>query len=364
MGNEVILCSSCGITLRPFMRLCPRWRTVRGNATPIITSNSTESAKKISLPLNLFKVASAKTGAETARDNSVEINGEQRTEVIPFDVVRQQKPVGPMRSQHEEPFAPIQNLVFLSPNDDARRFPIFTAAQKTLIAIGLLVLALLLVITYLLFRQQKLDLSKQAQAVAAIAPAAPAASPDASPSPTPTPVDGLGGPDDVSITESVKSALMAYSPLHYNRYKYEVKEGVVTIDGEAEHQPEKDGVENVVRLIAGVKSVVNNLKVKPEQAGLDPTLSMSAVKLNTAEAKVLDDAIRRQIQMAEQPAGKESSVSRQPTSREASVSREARELAAAKQREEEAALKKAAEDRLRRETEEFERRQEDSRRIE
>src|SRR5262245_29738936 len=175
MGNEVILCSSCGITLRPFMRLCPRCGTVRENATPIITSTSTESANKFSLPLNLFKVASAKTGAEAARDNSLEINGEQRTEVIPFDVVRQQKPMGPARSQHEEPFTPIQDLVFLSPNDDERRFPIFTAAQKTLIAIGLLLLALLLVITYLLFRQQKLDLSNYGPAVTAIAPAVPAA---------------------------------------------------------------------------------------------------------------------------------------------------------------------------------------------
>ena len=44
-----------------------------------------------------------------------------------------------------------------------------------------------------------------------------------------------------------------------------VKDGVVTLNGEALHQPEKDGADNVTRLVGGVKSVVNNLKVKPEE---------------------------------------------------------------------------------------------------
>ena len=326
------------------MRLCPRCGAVRENATPIIAPITAESAKSISPSSNFFKVASGIGSVERVSEPGLEIDGEQKTEVIPFDLVRLQTP-----SQQHEAFVPTQNLVFLSPDETERRFPLFTAGQKTLIAIGMGLLALMLVIAYLLWRQQRLAQLNPA-GVGAATPIVPIASPTLAPSPTPTPSEGV---DDANITESVKSTLMAYNPLGFNRYKYEVKEGMVTINGEAEHQPEKDGVENVVRLIPGVRSVVNNLKIKPQQAALDSTLSAPPVKLNTAEAKVLDDAMRRQMQLAEQP-----------TSKESSPPREVRDQAAAKQREEEAAIKKVAEDRLRREAEEFERRQEESRRIE
>src|SRR5262249_58557187 len=70
------------------------------------------------------------TELKSARENSIETNGEQKTEVI--DIVRLQN-----QTQNDELFVPMQDLVFLSPNDPNRRFPIFTNAQKTLIAIGL-----------------------------------------------------------------------------------------------------------------------------------------------------------------------------------------------------------------------------------
>jgi hypothetical protein len=206
----------------------------------------------------------------------------------------------------------------------------------------------MIVIAYLLWRQQQRDLSAAANNAGAVALPAPIATPtsDTSPSPTPSPVD------DQSISEAVKLALMAYNPLGFTRYKFEVKEGVVTINGEADHQPEKDGVDNVLRLILGVKSVVNNLTVKPEPP-------FSPVKLNAAEAKILDDAMRRQLESGGQTASVDQPKPPSPT--EAQREAAAR---AAKQREEEAALRKAADEKLRREAEEYEKRQEDLRRAE
>jgi cytoskeletal protein RodZ len=317
MASEGIFCSGCGITLRPFMRVCPRCGAERETAAPMQASSSADSEA------NLFSI-------------------ETRTEVVPFEVIRQQR-----HRPNEESFALPQDLVFLSPNETQRRFPLFTSSQLALIVIGAGLLILMIVIAYLLWRQQQRDLSA-ANNAGAISQPAPIATPtsDTSPTPTPTPVD------DQSISEAVKLALTAYNPLGFTRYKFEVKEGVVTINGEADHQPEKDGVDNVLKLIIGVKSVVNNLTVKPEPP-------FSPVKLNTAEAKILDDAMRRQLESGGQTASVDQP--KQPPQTEAQREAAAR---AAKQREEEAALRKAADEKLRREAEEYEKRQEELRRAE
>jgi len=344
MANEMILCSSCGITLRPFMRLCPRCGAVREDATPIETPVATDAeearAARILAPPNFFQA-----GAGVAERVSPAEDDDQKTDVIPFDAVRLRK-----TEQGDDRFAPPQELVFLSPNEEKRRFPLFTAAQKTLIAVGVGLLILMLVIAYLLWRQQRRDQLTKAEAAVTVTEVAPATLPSPPPGPPPTPPTLI---DDATITEAVKTALMAYSPLGFSRFKFEVKEGAVTVNGEAEHQPEKDGVDNVVRLIAGVKSVVNNLKLKPETVLPWQLPNQPPVKVNPAEAKILDEAMRRQVQLAEQA-----------TSREPVVPREVRERALAKQREEDAASKRAAEEQLRRETEEAERRQEEQRRTE
>jgi hypothetical protein len=343
MANEQIFCSGCGITLRPFMRVCPRCGARRETAAPMQAPSSAES--EADLFLTNPPVAPENFMARDSADESAPAfaaDRKTRTEVVPFDVVRQQRP-----RPNEEYFAPPQDLVFLSPNDARRRFPLFTSAQLALIAIGAGLLILMIVIAYLLWRQQQRDLSAANNAGAVTLPA-PIATPtsDTSPTPTPTPVD------DQSISEAVKLALTAYNPLGFTRYKFEVKEGVVTINGEADHQPEKDGVDNVLKLIIGVKSVVNNLTVKPEPP-------FSAVKLNTAEAKILDDAMRRQLESGGQTASVDQP--KQPSQTEAQREAAAR---AAKQREEEAALRKAADEKLRREAEEYEKRQEELRRAE
>ena len=156
---------------------------------------------------------------------------------------------------------------------------------------------------------------------------------------------------------------MAYNPLGFTHYKFELKDGIVTINGEAEHQPEKDGAENVVRLLVGVKSVVNNLQVKPSLA--NP--AGEQVKLNLAEAKLLDDALRRQALEKENKPGSaelQMPLAPQRPDPQRDAERQRREQLAAKQREEDTAMRKAAEEKIKREAEEYEKRLEELRNVE
>lgn len=341
MANETILCRGCGITMVAFMKVCPRCGAEREDARPVEPQMNTVSDAATSSASSVPPLLAATEESESSEA--------VKTSVIPLGALRSD-PI----AYDEEEFAPPQNFVLLSPNEQKRRFPLFTNAQLTLIAVGVGLILLGLVIAGLLWRQQRRDVFQSANAAAAqMAPAA-FAGPTPEPSPTPTPIDDQG------IFESVKSTLMAYNPLGFSRYKFEVKDGVVTLNGEAEHQPEKDGAENVVRLLIGVKSVVNNLQLKPAAPGF----STDPVKLNLAEARLLDEAMRRQLQDKGQEY-QQASITSQPTpdlQREAERLR--REQLAAKQREEEAALRAQAEEKIKREAEDYERRLEESRRVE
>ncbi len=319
MPGEGIYCYSCGITLRSFMKMCPRCGAAREDATPI----------------NLTPPASATTSNPNPAN--------AQTDVVPLNAIRQQRV-----TQETFEFSAPQDMVFLSPTETERRFPVFTSAQWTLIAIGIGLLILMLAIAYILWQQQNSDAFQKASTSTIVTRPSPTPLPATEPSPTPTPID------DQAIGEAVKSALIAYNPLGFARYAFEVKDGVVTVNGEAAHQPEKDGAENVLKLINGVKSVVNNLKIKPEQ-------SILPVKVNQTEARILDEALKKQIQADEQAGTAQRTQPSSDPQREAE--RQRREQAAAKQREEELALRKSAEEKIRRETEEYEKRQEELRRV-
>lgn len=325
MASETILCKGCGITLIPLIKVCPRCQTPREDAA------WPESG------------AAATSGASTA----------VRTSVVPVNALRQD-PI----PYDEAEFQPARSFVLLSPSDTKRRFPLLTGAQVSLLAVGIGLILLALVVGILLWRQQRRDVLQSANAAAT--QMQPLSAMSLAPSPTPeTPMLS----DDSAVVESVKSALMAYNPLGFTRYKFEVKEGVVTLNGEAEHQPEKDGAENVVRLLVGVKSVVNNLQVKPGA----PSPIGEPIKLNLAEAKLLDDAMRRQARDKE---GQQASVDSPSTASalgldpQRDAERQRREQLAAKQREEDAAMRRAGEEKIRREAEEYEKRLEELRRTE
>ena len=300
MGDKVI-CAGCGVTLEPRVRVCPdcglsRESMVKSHDRPLLAAIQSKSAAQ----------------AET-------------TAVAP----------GP--------------LVYLSPEDDRRRFPLLTRAQITLIGAGVFLLILMLVIGYLLWRQQKREsIATGTRPAQAITSPTPVPSPGAIASPTPV--------DDAAILASARAAVTNYNPTGYPRYTVEVKDGIVTVTGEAETQPEKDGVENVIRPIAGVKAIVNNLIVR-----LAPV--MAPYRLNEAEARRLDEALRKGLETDRQVKD-DSDRQRAQNDVEREGERRRRDAAAAKIREEEERLRREAEEKLQREAAEYERRLEEQRRLE
>lgn len=265
------------------------------------------------------------------------------------------------RAQSEpERIAPSEvPLVYLSPADEVRRFPLLTPPRIRLIAAGAVLLVLLSAVVFLAWRKQQ----REALAVRAPEPASlsssPTPTPDATPNPSPT------EPDDAAILAAVQAAVANYNPTGYGKYTIEVRDRIVTIGGEAETQPEKDGVENVIRPLPGVKAIVNNLIVR-----LTPV--MIPVRLNEAEAKRLDEAMRKQYESASRPAGEsregaEAKGSGEGNEKNEEAEREAdrrrREAIAARIREEEERARRETEERLQREAAEYERKLEEQRRL-
>lgn len=68
-------------------------------------------------------------------------------------------------------------------------------------------------------------------------------------------------PSDEKITEAVTKEASADASLA--TVSYSVKEGVVTLSGEVENEEIKKAAEEKFKAVEGVKSVVNNLTVKP-----------------------------------------------------------------------------------------------------
>ena len=301
MSDEVI-CAGCGVTLEPRLRVCPNCGLSR------------ESLVK-ALDRPLLAAIQSKSAAQS----------------------------------ETTPAAP-SPLVYLSPEDDRRRFPLLTRAQITLIGAGFFLLILMLVIGYLLWRQQKRESIATGTRAAVQAITSPTPMPSAGAAASPTPVD------DAAILASVRAAVTNYNPTGYPHYTVEVKDGIVTVTGDAETQPEKDGVENVIRPIAGVKAIVNNLIVR-----LAPV--MTPYRLNEAEARRLDDALRKGLETDRQ-AKDDSDRQRAQIDGEREGERKRRDAAAAKIREEEERLRREAEEKLQREAAEYERRLEEQRRLE
>jgi len=266
----------------------------------------------------------------------------------------------------EAPAGSLTDLPVPSPlftPDPERRFPRFTSAQWTLLVLGLLLLVVGLVIAWLLWRQQQLD-ERRLSSTRAEDP--PSATPNLSPpppptlSPAPAPTDPEAPPAEASLEEAVVATLRAYNPFGYTRYRVLVREGEVTLEGVAEHLPERAGAENVVRLVSGVKSVVNRLRVRSEE-GSPPLL-----RIDRAEAALLEEAARQQrARTAEEaasakppdapPANPANPAPPAPLDRE--TERLRRELLVARERAEELARRQQGEERRRRELEDALRRQ-------
>jgi len=253
------------------------------------------------------------------------------------------------KSATDELPEPSSSHIYVSPPDEGRRFPLLTKPRAVLLAAAAVLLLIASIVAFLLWRQQSRDARNatisreklgQKEATASVTP-----------TPGTTPLVAL---TDQAILEAVKTAVSNYNPPGFGKYAFEINEGIVTINGEAETQPEKDGVENVVRPLPGVKAIVNNLVVRLNSV-------MTPVKVNQAEAKRLEEAMRKQL---EQPAQGEPKVDPE-VQKKLDADREAdrirRDQAAAKIREEDDRTRRAEEDRLNREAADYQRRIEEMR---
>src|SRR5262245_25160991 len=126
MANEGIFCSGCGITLRPFMQVCPRCEKVQEGATPLTPPSISSGESSWPDPAFVSRPAPQTPPGRSSKEAPR----------------RGRKPNLP------PPGSPM-DIVFLSPNETGRRFPLLTDAQWKLVAIGIGLLILLLVLIYL-----------------------------------------------------------------------------------------------------------------------------------------------------------------------------------------------------------------------
>ncbi len=288
---------------------------------------------------------------------------------------------------------PAAEVVMRTPDDEdgltGRRFPLFTDSQKKLMMAVVIILAFFALIGYLIWQRQKSDEMRMAQEKQEniqlrSLPRVPAAESTSAPETAPAAV--LSG--DQSLTENVRQILTAYNPTAAaTRYKIEVKEGVVTLSGDVQSQMEKEGAESVIKPLTGIAKIVNNLAIKglmtgPGGAAPGPNSPVMFPQVNPAEAKRLEESLKRDLAEGAKRAEEErlrieqqnSQLAAQRTAPDEAARQEAarqeserlrRQQTATVHNEEDAAFRKQAEDRLKhREKEETDRRAEEQRKVE
>ncbi|MBS1811883.1 MAG: BON domain-containing protein [Acidobacteria bacterium] len=268
------------------------------------------------------------------------------------------------------------------------RFPLLTDSQKKLLIVGGSLLLFFTVVGYLIWQRQKNDevrlaaerreeLRLRSIPVTPVDSVAPAAET------SPAAIAAISG--DQALTDNIKQILTAYNPTAATtRYKVDVKDGVVTLSGEVQTQMEKEGAENVIKPLTGIKKVVNSLMVKGFQTGPSGTSTPNGPvmfpQVNPVEAKRLEEALKRDLAEGAKRAEEErlrieqqnTQIVAQRTADETAkleAAKEAerlrRQQSAVLQNEEEAAFRKQAEERQKqREKEEAEQRAEEQRKAE
>jgi osmotically-inducible protein OsmY len=100
------------------------------------------------------------------------------------------------------------------------------------------------------------------------------------------------GPDDAAITASVKSKMAADTTVPAMKINVDTKDGAVTLTGEVGEAAAKAKAETIAKGVEGVKSVTNNITVKPPApvapppaAGNDAAIK-KAVEDKLAAAKI------------------------------------------------------------------------------
>lgn len=94
------------------------------------------------------------------------------------------------------------------------------------------------------------------------------------------------GPDDATITAGVKAKIAADSPALAAAVGVTTTEGAVTLTGAVDSAAIKAKVEADAKSVDGVKSVINNLTVKPPIVFSDDPAIKTAVLANLTKAKI------------------------------------------------------------------------------
>jgi hyperosmotically inducible protein len=94
------------------------------------------------------------------------------------------------------------------------------------------------------------------------------------------------GPDDATVAANVKSKLMVGNSSSASEINVEAKNGVVTLNGTVDSDASKSLAEQNAKGVAGVKSVMNNLTVKPQAAAPPLTFAGDTALKNTVEANL------------------------------------------------------------------------------
>lgn len=94
------------------------------------------------------------------------------------------------------------------------------------------------------------------------------------------------GPDDATITAGVKAKITANSPALANAVTVTTMDGVVTLTGAVDSDAIKAKVETDAKSVEGVKSVSNNLIVKPPITFSEDTTIKNAVMANLTAKKI------------------------------------------------------------------------------
>ena len=98
------------------------------------------------------------------------------------------------------------------------------------------------------------------------------------------------GPEDATITASVKSKLAADTTVQASKINVDTKDGVVTLTGTVDSAAAKTKAESIAKGVEGVKSVTDNLTVTapppPPMAANNDAAIKKAIEDNLAKAKV------------------------------------------------------------------------------
>ena len=363
MWTERLICAECSEGLNPMMRVCPKCgialEGTRAGASA--TSRAAAGAPTSPAPEQADKITEPASPTSPSEQISPPPPEREKHQPRPLFIPASREPL----NTKTIPLVPSEDFVYLSPQEAVPRFPRFTQPQLMLMAAGAGLVIFLGIVALLLWNRHEHEQERLAQIQAmerAILQPSPMPVPTIEPllNPTPLPLD------DKALADAVKAALTAYNPVGAaTRYKFQVKDGIVTLDGFVFNQPEKTGAENVLRAIAGIRMLCSNLVLSTEP--LPPVMA----KINDAEAKRLDAALLKQL--LEDQKGNPSSLPpsdaplpsapAQPDPQR-EVERQRREQELARLREEEAGLRKQAEEKLQRDAAEYERRQEEQRRAE